>query len=103
MKQYNQIIRTLWLWSALLMVGMQANAQQECGTQLHNQQEKNAWIQRHQQFLNAQAAEMLTPTTTNKWIPVAFHIVRLSNGTGGISLVDARLALERCNALLGES
>lgn len=96
MKRYNIILKASCLWIVMLL-GIEANAQQECGTQLNTEQEKNAWLVRHQQFVTAQAAEMLPPTTTNKWIPVSFHIVRLSNGTGGISLADARLALERCN------
>ncbi|MEO8150333.1 MAG: zinc-dependent metalloprotease [Bacteroidia bacterium] len=97
MKRYNNIKRALWLWSALLMLSIQVNAQQECGTKFNSQQETNNWLLRHQQYEIAQANKLLSPTTIYKWIPVAFHIVRMSNGTGGLSLSDARLALERCN------
>lgn len=98
MKRTNNIKRALWLLTLfVILLHVHANAQQECATQFNSQQEKNNWVLRHQQYVNAQANSLLAPTTVNKWIPVAFHLVNLSNGTGGISLLDARLALERCN------
>ncbi len=76
---------------------LRSHGQEECSTEFGTAQETQLFIQRHQDFLLNEALYRSSNLGTYKWIPVFFHILRASDGSGGISLSDARSALVRCN------
>lgn len=71
-------------------------SQDECGTRFRSRAEREAFQERHEEFLTEYASGR-SFLTELKFIPMYFHIVRESDGSGGISLASALAAMERCN------
>jgi Pregnancy-associated plasma protein-A len=71
-------------------------SQNECGTRFSTRAEQDAYEGRHAEFLSEYSSGR-SILTDYKYIPMYFHIVRQSDGSGGISLTSALEAMMSCN------
>jgi Pregnancy-associated plasma protein-A len=90
-------IRSIIALLATLWMGLLPSfSQEECGTRFSTRAEQDAYESRHAEFL-VEYASGRSILTDYRYIPIYFHIVRQSNGSGGIPINTAIAAMERSN------
>ncbi len=92
----NSRVRFRFVWDALasLMLLAPATHADDCGTVLGA-----ADIQAIRTLLDDPSYELATRSTDFYDLPIAMHIVRQSNGTGGISAAEVAAAIDSANLL----
>ena len=93
------LLHIRWFFLLLFFTGQNASAQLRCGTPIQSKQETDARENKILQLKIKLATANLAPSNgVVRYIPIRAHVLRQSNGTGGVSLANLNSALAQLNA-----